>query len=73
VQSAIAHLLKVKVGLYQGSTLSPFLFTEGVRKPSPWQMLLGDHIVLCSDRKEELEADLEDWRQALESNGGVKV
>jgi len=30
-------------------------------------MMFADGVVLCRDRKEELKADLEDWRQALES------
>ena len=30
-------------------------------------MMFADDVILCRDRKEELEADLEDWRQVLQS------
>ena len=44
---------KVKVGLYQGSALSPFMFavimdrlTDEVRREPPWKMLFADDIVI---------------------------
>ena len=44
---------KVKVGLHQGSALSPFLFavimdrlTDEVRREPPWTMLFADDIVI---------------------------
>lgn len=67
---------KVKVGLHQGSTLSPFIFnivmdvmTEEVREAVPWSMLYADDIVVCAERRDELEVKLERWRTALESRG----
>ena len=57
---------KVKVGLYQGSVLSPFLFavimdrlTDEVRREPPWMMLFADHIVICKETMEEIEQRLE--------------
>ena len=48
---------KVKVGLHQGSALSPFLFlvimnriTDEVRREPPWTMLFADDIVICKDQ-----------------------
>ena len=48
---------KVKVGLYQGSASSPFLFavimdrlTDEVRREPPWTMLFADDIVICRDQ-----------------------
>ena len=45
----------VKVGLHQGSSLSPYIFdvvmdviTRGVVDEGPWCMLFADDIVLCS-------------------------
>ena len=68
--------LEVKVGLHQGSTLSPFLFnivmevmTDGVRERAPWCMMYADDVVLCAETKEELEQKLETWKRALEDRG----
>lgn len=48
----------VKVGLHQGSSLSPFLFavfmdrlTNAVRQQSLWAMMFADNIVICSNRE----------------------
>ena len=67
---------KVKVGLHQGSALSPFLFTvimdrltDEVRRESTWTMLFADDIVICEETREEVEQRLESWRYALERRG----
>ena len=67
---------KVKVGLHQGSGLSPFLFvvimdrqTNEVRREPPWMMLFVDDIVICEETREEVEARLEFWRYTLEKRG----
>ena len=64
---------KVKVGLHQGSALSPFLFavimdrlTDEVRREPPWLMLFADDIVICEETREEVERRLESWKYALE-------
>ncbi|KAK3542928.1 hypothetical protein QTP70_007300 [Hemibagrus guttatus] len=69
----------VEVGLHQGSALSPFLFaivmdqlSEEVRQESPWTMMFADDIVICSERREQVEENLERWRFALERRG-IKV
>ena len=56
---------KVKVGLHQGSALSPFLFavimdrlTDEVRREPPWTMLFTDDIVICEETREEVERRL---------------
>ena len=63
---------EVKVGLHQGSALSPFLFamvmdrmTDDIREESPWTMMF----VICSESKERVEEKLESWRYALERRG----
>ena len=67
---------KVKVGLHQGSALSPFLFavivdrlTDKVRREPPCMMLFADDIVICEETREEVEWRLECWRYALERRG----
>ena len=64
---------KVKVGLHQGSVLSPFLMavimdrlTDEVRREPPWTMLFADDIVICKETREEVEQRLESRRYALE-------
>ena len=65
-----------KVGLHQGSELSPFLFamimdrlTGEVRREPPWTMLFADNIVICEETREEVEQRLESWKYALERKG----
>ena len=67
---------KVKVGLDQGSALSPFLFavimdrlTDEVRRELPRTMLFADNIVICEETREEVERRLESWTYALEKRG----
>ena len=57
---------KVKVGLHQGSALSPFLFAvimdrlmNEIRRKPPWMMLFADNIVICEKTREEVERRLE--------------
>ena len=74
--TGLTEWFHVRVGLHQGSALSPFLFaivmdriTEEVRKEEPWNMLFADDIALCSETRNEVEEQLERWRDALEKRG----
>ena len=56
---------KVKVGLHQESTLSPFLFavimdrlSDKVKRELPWTMLFADDIMICKETREEVEQRL---------------
>ena len=67
---------EVKVGLHQGSALSPCLFamvldrmTDDIREETPWTMMFADHIVICSESKERVEEKLESWIYALDRRG----
>ena len=66
----------VKVGLHQGSALSPYLFdlimdvlTREVKEEPPWSMMFADDIVLCDDTKEKVREKLEAWRRVMEERG----
>ena len=67
---------EVKVGLHQGSVLSPCLFamvmdrmTDEIREEAPWTMMFADDIVICSESKDQVEEKLESWRYAWERRG----
>ena len=66
----------VKVGLHQGSELSPCLcamvmdrMTDEIREEAPWTMMFADDIVICSESKEQVEEKLESLRYAMERRG----
>ena len=69
--------ITVRVGLHQGSLLSPYLFDMildvmgwGIKEQPPWCMLFADDdIVLCSTRRDHVERKLEEWRRAMEERG----
>ena len=43
--------------------------TDEIREEAPWTMMFADDIVIGSERKEQLEEKLENWRYALERRG----
>ena len=66
----------IKIGLHQGSALSPYLFalvmdevTRGIQGGIPWCMLFVDDVVLVDDSRTGVNRKLELWRQTLESKG----
>ena len=65
-----------KVGVHQGSVLSPLLFamvideaTENARKGWMKQILYADNLVLMGKTMEELRENFDEWREAFESKG----
>ena len=67
---------EVKVGLHQGSTLSPYIFdllmdviVADIKDQVPWSVLFADDVVLVTRTREEAERKLEMWRRALEDRG----
>ena len=75
----VTERFEVKVGLHQGSALSPCLFamvmdrmTDEIREEAPWTMMFADDIVICSESNERVEGKLESWRYPLERRG-IKV
>ncbi|XP_063385492.1 uncharacterized protein LOC134671562 [Cydia fagiglandana] len=66
----------VKVGVQQGSALSPLIFitvmdylTKNIQDAVPWCLLYADDIVLVAESPENLQETLNKWCHALESNG----
>ena len=67
---------KVRVGLHQGSALSPYVFdivmdviTSEVREEVPWCAMFADDIVLVDLTREGVQRKLERWREKLEDRG----
>ena len=66
----------IKIGLHQGSALSPYLFalvmdevTRDIQGDIPWCMLFADDVVLVDESRAGVNRKLELWRHTLESKG----
>jgi Reverse transcriptase (RNA-dependent DNA polymerase) len=66
----------IKIGLHQGSTLSPYIFTlvmdeitKDIQGDISWSMLFADDVVLIDESRIGINQKLELWRQTLESKG----
>ena len=66
----------VKVGLHQGSALSPLLFiivmdviSKNIKEGLPWELLYADDLVLVAFSEQELRRKIENWKKNLESKG----
>ena len=76
VGSAYSKEFEVKVGVHQGSVLSPLLFaiivnviTENVRKGVANELLHADDLALTSEDMENLKERFWNWKNALERKG----
>ena len=71
VRSGLSEEFSVKVGIHQGSVLSPLLFamvidevTENARKGWMRQILHADNLVLIGEAMEELKENFDEWSKA---------
>ena len=66
----------IKVGLHQGSALSPLLFivvldviSEEFRRGLPWELLFADDLAVATNSEEELQRRWLSWQIEMESKG----
>ena len=66
----------IKVGLHQGSGLSPFLFivildviSEEFRCGLPYKLLFADDLEVVTDTEEEMQRSRVGWQIGMESKG----
>ena len=67
---------EVKVGMQQGSTLSPLLFmivmeaiSREFRVALPWELLYADNLAVIAETEEELIKRRNEWKVNVESKG----
>ena len=67
---------EIRVGVHQGSALSPLLFitvleeaTKAGRAGGLWEMLYADDLVLTAKTKEEAIAMFNEWKRQMETRG----
>ena len=66
----------IRVGVHQGSALSPLLFitvmeeaTKLARGDGPWELLYADDLVLTAESKEEVTDMFNRWKEGMEQRG----
>jgi len=73
-----SNSVEVKVGMHQGSALSPLLFvmvmgafSREFRVALPWELLYADDLVVIAETEEDLIKRLNEWKDFVENRGMI--
>ena len=76
VNGKLGEEFEVKVGVHQGSVLSPIPFaivlealSPGFSAGLPWELLYADVLLIMADRLDELSVKLGRWQAELSAKG----
>ena len=76
LQDCESSEFEVKVGVHQGSVLSPLLFiivleelAKSFREGLPWELLYADDLVLLAESEERLLEKIKCWKHGMEAKG----